>query len=99
MPGRDGTGPLSAGPMSGRGMGYCNRSFRFGVGRGGFPRGGGRTRAWGGGAGNFAGWQGYPRYMTVEDEKRILTEAIEDLSREIDEIKSRLEDIKKQEDK
>lgn len=56
MPGKDGTGPLGMGPMSGRAAGYC---AGFGVpgyanmgrGRGwraGFGRGGG---AWGGGRG------------------------------------------------
>lgn len=72
MPGFDGTGPLGGGPRTGRGMGLCwpggVSPFRgagsYGVGRGGFPRGGGRGRAWGGGRG--WGWRsggmGYPGY-------------------------------------
>jgi hypothetical protein len=30
MPGRDGTGPLGKGPMTGRGMGYCAGFSGFG---------------------------------------------------------------------
>lgn len=56
MPGFDGTGPWGAGPRTGGGFGFCPpiygaRPFRFGVGRGGYPWGGGRGRAWGGGRG------------------------------------------------
>ena len=70
MPAFDGTGPVGMGPRTGRGMGFCwpggVSPFRgggfYGVGRGGFPRGGGRGRAWGGGRG--WGWRsrgyGYP---------------------------------------
>jgi hypothetical protein len=51
MPGRDRTGPMSAGPRTGRGMGYCGSTTAnpvFGVGRGlGFRRGrGGMGRGW-----------------------------------------------------
>jgi hypothetical protein len=74
MPGGDRTGPLGSGPMTGRGAGLCagypmpgylNRvSGRgwFGVGRGGFPRGGGRGRTFGGGRGWLwrSGFYGYP---------------------------------------
>lgn len=44
MPGGDGTGPLSRGPMTGGGFGHCSA----GPGRGnGFGRGqGGRNRRW-----------------------------------------------------
>lgn len=66
MPGGDGTGPLGAGPMTGRGAGYCagygvpgyaNPTFGRGLGRG-FGRGFGRGRrfgCWGG-----MGWYGAP---------------------------------------
>ena len=63
MPGGDRTGPLGWGPMTGRGAGYCagypvpgylnpipGRGW-FGVGRGGFPWGGGRGRFFGRGFG------------------------------------------------
>ena len=63
MPGGDRTGPLGWGPMTGRAAGYCagypvpgylnpipGRGW-FGVGRGGFPWGGGRGRFFGRGFG------------------------------------------------
>jgi hypothetical protein len=76
MPGGDRTGPLGWGPMTGRAAGYCAGypvpgylnpipgGGRFGVGRGGFPRGGGRGRAFGGGRGWGwrSGYYGYPPY-------------------------------------
>jgi hypothetical protein len=44
MPGRDGTGPLGKGPMTGRGAGFCGAGRRAG---GGFGRGRQvRNRAW-----------------------------------------------------
>ena len=76
MPGGDRTGPLGWGSMTGRGAGYCagypvpgylnpipGRGW-FGVGRGGFPRGGGRGRTFGGGRGGWwrGGSYGYPPY-------------------------------------
>ena len=56
MPGFDGTGPLGQGARTGGGFGYCppvagavpvNYGSRtvYGAGRGGFPLGGGRGRA------------------------------------------------------
>jgi len=56
---------MGAGPMTGRAAGYCagyqlpgfmnphggRYTMGFGAGRGGFPYGGGRGRAWGGGRG------------------------------------------------
>lgn len=64
MPGRDGTGPMGNGPLTGRGAGYCavreagagtgfagrGMSFGCGLGRGEFGRGG-RWFACGGGRG------------------------------------------------
>ena len=82
MPLGDGTGPSGLGPMTGRAAGFCagypvpgylnpipGRGW-FGVGRGGFPRGGGRGRffgrgrGWGGfglgrGRGRGRGWWGF----------------------------------------
>ena len=61
MPRGDRTGPWGMGPMTGRAAGYCAGypvpgfmnpyGGQFGVGRGGFPYGGGRGRTWGGGRG------------------------------------------------
>ncbi|OQA90171.1 MAG: hypothetical protein BWY28_00414 [bacterium ADurb.Bin236] len=55
MPGYDRTGPMGSGPMTGKALGRCagkaaEGSFA-GTGRGGFPRGCGRGRAFGGGRG------------------------------------------------
>ena len=76
MPGGDRTGPSGLGPMTGRAAGLCagypvpgylnpgsGRGW-YGVGRGGFPRGGGRGRAFGGGRGWGwrAGFAGYSPY-------------------------------------
>ncbi|HHV64950.1 MAG TPA: DUF5320 domain-containing protein [Peptococcaceae bacterium] len=73
MPGMDGTGPWGQGPLTGRGMGYCNpkaplsrgvgfygRGLGRGIGRGlgqGFGRGFGR----GTGRGWSIGSDGYPQ--------------------------------------
>lgn len=77
MPGGDRTGPLGLGPMTGRAAGFCagypvpgylnpgsGRGW-YGARRGGFPRGGGRGRAFGGGRGwgwrtGFADYSPYP---------------------------------------
>jgi len=68
MPGYNGMGPNSQGPMTGRGMGYCGeRTSRrpmdmnygmmqgqfYGRGRGGMPRGCGNGRGFGGGRGGM----------------------------------------------
>jgi hypothetical protein len=65
MPGGDRTGPQGEGPRTGRGLGDCApRKDKdgnvieplLGLGRGGFPWGGGRGRGWGGGRGNGRGF-------------------------------------------
>ena len=76
MPGRDGTGPVGMGPMTGRGMGYCSgvatpgyanpvagRGFRmgFGCGRG---LGGGRGRRNMFYATGLPGWMRFGGYAT-----------------------------------
>ena len=74
MPGFDGTGPSGMGPRTGGGFGFCPPGTGpapgyygypgfYGVGRGGYPRGGGRGRVWGGGRG--LGWGGYQQYPPV----------------------------------
>lgn len=68
MPGMDGTGPVGAGPMTGRGLGACTgrgAGWGYGLGRGrGFGRGFGPGRGpgfgpgngFGGGLGRRMGW-------------------------------------------
>lgn len=67
MPGFDRSGPYGEGPMTGRGLGRCNPNLEninpdeynyYGVGRGGYPRGGGRGFGWGGGRGRRFGFRG-----------------------------------------
>jgi hypothetical protein len=81
MPGGDRTGPWGSGPMTGRGAGFCagysmpgymnpipGRGW-YGVGRGGFPRGGGRGRAFGGGRGWWrGGFYGHPSYAPFQSQ-------------------------------
>lgn len=53
MPGRDQTGPLGAGPASGRSMGACGQAAGRGLGRRGVGFCGRRNRFW---VGNVADW-------------------------------------------
>ncbi len=69
MPGGDGTGPMGAGPMTGRGAGYCAgytapgyTNFIPGRGMGlGFGRGLGRGRFFRGGRPGYQPMRGYAR--------------------------------------
>lgn len=70
MPGRDGTGPLGAGPMTGRGAGFCAGFNMPGYanqvpGRGFLGRGFGRGGGGGGGRGRRNGFwaTGLPGWM------------------------------------
>jgi hypothetical protein len=118
MPGGDRTGPLGLGPMTGRRAGLCagyptpgylNPAFGpgwFGVGRGGFPRGGGRGRAFGGGRGWGwrSGFYGYPSYAppypqpTAGEEKEILQDELAALEEEMKAIKTRMSELEKPEE-
>lgn len=104
MPRGNRTGPMGAGPMSGRGMGYCagnpgpgNMGYGPGLGfgrglgfRGGFGRGlgFGRGRGW-----NQAGF-GYP--LDKEQEIASLSDQAKMLEDELALIKQRQEEIKNQ---
>jgi hypothetical protein len=126
MPGGDRTGPLGLGSMTGRAAGFCagypvpgylnptlGRGW-FGVGRGGFPRGGGRGRAFGGGRGWGwrVGYYGYPSYApaypyyppaypqpTAEEEKKFLQEELASLEEELNAVRERIGELEKQEKK
>jgi len=115
MPGFDGTGPAGMGPRTGGGFGYCAPGavpapggYAPGVGRGGFPRGGGRGRAFGGGR----GWWGKaispyaaPTYPVAApypaaapfDEKGFLENQVASLEQQLTAIKNRLTEIGTQE--
>ena len=113
MPGGDGTGPMGAGPMTGRAAGYCagygmpgyansygGRGFR---GRG-FGRGGGRGRRnwfYATGLPAWARGGAYPAApgYTAEQEMADLKAESAALQREIGEINSRLAELQQQKDK
>ncbi len=102
MPGGDRTGPMGAGPMTGRGMGNCTGvgAVRYGAGRGmgaGFGyvcrRGNGRGfgRGYGFGRGFGRGYiveQDYGRMPKeiLEEQKEILREQIEAIEKQLKNI-------------
>ncbi len=116
MPRFDGTGPMGFGPRSGGGFGYCPPSAGagpvyggggysdYGVGRGGYPRGGGRGRAWGGGRGQGYGYPAYPGYPPPPpawgpppgEEIDFLRSQEQGLREELDAIRSRIEQLEKE---
>lgn len=84
MPGGNGTGPMGAGPMTGRGLGRC---AGFGRGRGtGF-----RNRFWARG-GNFAQFQP-AAVMTKEQQLQSLRQDAEILETDLKEVKSQIEQL------
>lgn len=106
MPGRDNTGPMGNGPMSGRGMGNCNRPATDqgtnqqqgrGLGRGqgrGLGQGGGQGRGLGQGAGQGRGL-GRQNLTSSVDEKKQLQQQAENLQAELNSIKNRLSEMEK----
>jgi len=105
MPGGDRTGPLGAGPRTGRAAGFCGgyempgyANPVTGFGRGmGFGRGRGwRFRGWAGSG--VSPWGAQPMYtgsgpVSPEQEKEILTQEAEALQRELNTINKRLSDL------
>ena len=102
MPGRDGTGPLGEGPMTGGGFGYCTPAGsetqlpvygRLGRGRG---LGLGRGR---GVCGSFR-FRQFPLRRniaynnSVGDEKQLIENELKYLEGEMNELKKRLDEIK-----
>ncbi|MBN1451821.1 MAG: DUF5320 domain-containing protein [Anaerolineales bacterium] len=104
MPRGDRTGPMGAGPRTGRGLGYCGgydapgfADPAFGFGRGwGHRRGGGfgwQHRFF---ATGQTGW-GYPRYTppTQEETLQALKDEAEWLKGQLEAIKKRIEELEK----
>jgi len=92
MPFGDGTGPLGLGPMTGRGMGYCAGHRRPGFMNPGFGWRWRRRRFW-------RYWGPYwPLGGTIskEEEEEMLRMYLKDLEEEIEAIKQRLEELKKE---
>ncbi len=106
MPRGDGTGPMGMGPMTGRGVGYCNGfaapgyansvkfAGRFGVG---FGRGRGFRRMFY--ATGMPGWAryGYPANTGTNtaafDEKAFLSNQAELLENQLQQVKKRLSSL------
>jgi len=103
MPRGDGTGPAGQGPMTGRGLGYCNgfatpgfgKPSPRGMGRGFFGRGSGFRR----GYRNFQypGWNYPTATPDVKTQKMNLENEIKFLSDQLEELKTRLSELSDQE--
>jgi len=105
MPGGDGTGPMGAGPMTGRAMGFC-----AGYGMPGWAHGGwGRGRGWwrGGGRGRrnlywatgLTGWQraamGWPGPYGVAPVAMTDAQEVEMLRRQKEQMETALTDMER----
>jgi len=89
MPGRDGTGPVGAGPMTGRGLGVCPGGVPgYGAGRG-------LGLGWGRGCGYGRGFGGYvasDRYGSMT-RKEILSEQKKSLENRLDFVNKQLDEL------
>jgi len=111
MPRGDRRGPDGMGPMTGRGLGYCNGydspGFTKGTPRGGAGFGRGFGRGYGGGFGRGFRNQGfsyspnYPNYpvpqYSAKDEEKYLETEMDTLKNELKTIEARLSELKKDE--
>ena len=90
MPRRDGTGPMGAGPKTGRGFGPC--AWPAGKqGRGmGFGRGYGRGYGW------YAGFCPFAGKVTQKEELEILEDQANFLEEDLKGIKTRISELKTQ---
>ena len=101
MPGRDGTGPMGRGVMTGRGLGFCNAvnainavNLGFGFGRGrGFGLGLGRGQKFGLGCGR--GFRGNSSFYNVglKTQKELLTDQKGLLQSRLDVISKQLDSL------
>ncbi|MDD4751482.1 MAG: DUF5320 domain-containing protein [Synergistaceae bacterium] len=86
MPRGDGTGPTGRGPMSGRGMGFCVRTFETGetsyIG-GGIRRG---FRRWFGRGCAVMNASTENKKEFLEDEKNFLQKRLESLEKELEKM-------------
>ncbi len=94
MAGRDQTGPLGKGPMTGRGLGSCDGNtniYGSGLGRG---AGMGLRRGRGCGAGMGRGGRGQGFYQTdTRTQKEILTEEKQILEERLNLVSNSLENL------
>ena len=92
MPGRDGTGPIGYGAMTGRGMGVCAEApgLRSGAG---FGMGVGCRRGSGRGFGRGYGWNYNPSLDAPRTDKEFLEEQKEFLKNRLDSIDKKLDNL------
>jgi len=89
MPGRDGTGPMGQGAMSGKGFGACQtgwgRGYARGMGRGMGPGAGYGCRKPGGRfmTGMASGWTDKE---VLEDQQEFLKSRLDEVSKQLEEI-------------
>jgi len=96
MPGRNRTGPMGAGPMTGRGLGYCNVGRSIGLGsrwRAASP-GLGFGRGLGRGMGRLGGF-GYASSYRASAHAEIPTDQVDELRVQADELRAALADIER----
>ncbi len=100
MPGGDQTGPMGAGPMTGRGAGFCPGNRMPGYTQRDFGRGmgGGRGlgRGWGRGMGArfHAWWQNAPvSQPNPVDEREMLQQEASYLKDQIEQVQTRLNQL------
>jgi hypothetical protein len=92
MPGRDGTGPMGAGSMTGRGLGYCTgvNAIRYGAGSGrGMGLGLACRRGFGRGYGRgFAADEINPKTQKelLESQKAILEKRLEAIDKQLEDL-------------
>lgn len=94
MPRGDGTGPTGAGPLTGRGMGYCAGRIPVGYPNYGFGRGRGYGYGLGRGAQPFYNIQNRQVGVSTEDERNFLKNRLSALEDEVKNIRSILEPSK-----
>lgn len=96
MPGGDRTGPMGAGPMTGRSAGFCAGHGVPGYSNGGLGRRMGGGRGWGRrmGARFHAWWQNTPVVQSSPvDERKMLEQEASYLKDQIDQIQIRLNQL------
>lgn len=109
MPGFDGTGPRSTGPMMGRGRGYCLSYVDTGVDFApGLGRGGGRGRRYCNNVANSPRWAGsrqgtfptgavYAPPVSGEQELGLLKEQVGNLENALEQAKKRIKELENKE--
>lgn len=99
MPAFNGTGPQGYGPKTGGGFGRCaqdaSQTPYYGVGRGGFPRGGGQGFAFGGRGGRCVRshrlWERMP--SDAQQEQEWLRQQAQSLQEQLRQIEARLAEL------